>query len=65
MTPEARDRILRALAAEQRPERPYDEQDAGHLLPPNGTTLDSFDRAFLGACAPLVLAQWMEARHGQ
>jgi hypothetical protein len=41
---------------EHRPSRPYDEQDAGHLLMPNGSLVGSYDRAFLAAAGCEVLA---------
>lgn len=55
MSPEAMNRVLDALHDEERRDRSYDEQSPGHLLMPNHSFVSSFDRAFLGACAPYVL----------
>lgn len=45
-----------ALEAEHQPDKPYDQQDAGHLILPNGSILSSSDYAFMTAAAPHVLA---------
>ena len=50
------DRFADVLACEHRGERAYDEQDASHLMLPNGTIVASFDRPFLGAATREVLA---------
>lgn len=44
---------------EYRRERPYDEQSPGHLLMPNGSSVDSQDRPFMVAAAREVLHLWL------
>lgn len=49
------------LRIEHRPERPYDDEDASHLIMPNGSFVASYDRAFLGVALREVFAFWVEA----
>lgn len=50
-----------ALEAEHRNWVGYEEQDAGHLVMPDGSLVSSADVEFLTAAAPYVLAAHMAA----
>lgn len=45
---------------ELRTDRPYDEQTASHLLLPNGTSADFYDRALGNAMVRAALPLWDE-----
>lgn len=51
-----------ALEAEHRDYVAYDQQNAGHLVMPDGGLISSTDHAFMTACAPLVYALHLAAR---
>lgn len=43
---------------EHRGDRPHDDEDAGHVLHPNGSLVGSYSPAFLGAATAEVLTMW-------
>ena len=47
---------------EHRANRSHDDEDAGHVVHPNGSLIGSYSPAFLGAAARAVLAMWDERR---
>lgn len=50
-----------ALQAEHQGHKPYDQQDAGSLVMPDGSVVASGDSAFLTAAAPHVFAAHLRA----